>query len=41
MTWLFPQRGPGQFKKEIELKKKKKAAKKGRGKKRGTKKQPK
>ena len=41
MTWLFPQRGPGQFKEEIELKKKRKAAKKARGKKRGGKKQPK
>lgn len=28
MTWLFPQRGPGNFKEELELKKKKKAAKK-------------
>jgi hypothetical protein len=35
MTWLFPQKGPGNFKKELEMKKKRKATKKG---KKGTKK---
>lgn len=39
MTWLFPQRGPGNFKEELELKKKKKASKKGKkGAKKATKK---
>ena len=40
MTWLFPQRGPGNFKEEVELKKKKKAARKNKKGKKGGKKKP-